>query len=170
MNTSEPELPQHLYTETTEPGGTATRATVATDKLIAWAEDERGDAVDRWCQQIHDKEIKAIDAWEDDRILQLEDEWMSLEHDEDAEYDEDEDEDEDERRYHLACEAVIKEASIKRGGARKRMAENRAAIEALVEQSRAYIETHKPPPHEGHTLEYLVALAVFAAVVYLLLT
>jgi hypothetical protein len=50
------------------------------------------------------------------------------------------------------------------------MAEHRAAIEALVEQSRAYIEANKPPPHEGHALEYLVALAIFAAVVYVLLT
>ena len=87
MNTSEPELPQHLYTEATEPDGTATRATIAADKLIAWSEDGRGDAVDSWCQQIHDREIKAIDAWEDDRILQLEDEWIALEQDEDAEYD-----------------------------------------------------------------------------------
>ena len=165
MNTSELELPQHVYKETTNPDGTVTMDTFASDKLIAWSEDGYGDAIDKWCKQVCDRKIEAIDTWEDNRILQLEDEWMLIEKNE---YDEDEDEDEE--RYHLACDVVTREAGVKRDGARERMVEHKAAIEELAQQAREFIATHKPPPQEDNLTGYLVAIAAFAAVAYVLVT
>ncbi|MEN8107251.1 MAG: hypothetical protein ABFS22_04515 [Pseudomonadota bacterium] len=169
MNTSELELPKHLYTETADPDGPATMDTIVPDKLIAWSEDSVGDAIDRWCKQICNRKIEVIDAWEDNRILQLEDEWISLEHDgDDDEYDDDQDE--DERHYHLACDAVNSNAAVKRDVARERMAEHKTAIEELVQQSREFITAHQPPPQEDHWVGYLLAIAAVAAVAYVLIT
>lgn len=169
MNTPELELPKHLYTDTADPDATATMDTIVPDKLIAWSEDGYGDAIDRWCKQICDRKIEAIEAWEDNRILQLEDEWISLEHDgDDDEYDEDQDE--GEGHYHLACDAVNRDAVVKRDGARERMAEHKTAIEELVQQSREFIAAHQPPPQEDHWVGYLLAIAAVAAVAYVLFT
>lgn len=165
MNTSELELPQHLYTESTGPDGSATRVTLASDKLIAWSEGGRGDAIDQWCRQLCDRKIAAINTWKDNRILQLEDDWASTEN-----HVEDEDDDEEEERYHLACELVIREAEMKRTAARERMAEQKAAIEKLVQQARAFNAAQTPPPQESHMAGYLVVIAALAAVAYVLLT
>ena len=165
MNTSEPELPRYLYTETGDPAGSATRFTYAPDRLIAWSEGGRGDAIDNWCKQIYDKKIAAINTWKDNRILQLEDDWASAENDV-----EDEDEDEDEKRYHMACEAVTLEAARKRELARKQMVEHKAAIELLVLQARDFNATHKPPVQEDHLVGYLIAIAAVVAIAYVLIS
>lgn len=169
MNTSEPILPEHLYIESTVHDGTATKVTVVPDKLIAWSEVGGGDAIDNWCKQICDEKIAAINTWEDDRILQLEDEWVSSENDV-----EEEDEDEDEKRYHLACEAVSSDAKMKRAIAREQMAEHKAAIEKLVRQTRTFNESRKPPREEKHLVGYLVvalsAVLTIAVMAYVLIT
>jgi hypothetical protein len=165
MNTSEPELPQHLYIHSTDPDDTATRAALAPDKLISWSQGGRGDAIDKWCQQICDSKLAAINSWHDNRILQLEDEWASTEN-----HVEDEDADADEERYHQACEAVTREAQQKRALARKRMAEHKAAIEKLVQQARAFSAAHTPPPQEDHLVGYLIAIAAVVAVAYMLIS
>lgn len=165
MNTSERELPKHLYIESTGPDGAASRFTFAPDKLIAWSESGRGDAIDKWCKQICDKKIVAINTWKDNQILHLEDDWASAENNI-----EEEDEDEEERRYHLACEQVARKARMKREIARKQMAEHKAAIEKLVRQARAFSAAHTPPPQEGHLIGYLIAAAAIAAVAYVLIT
>jgi hypothetical protein len=169
MNTSEPLLPKHLYIHSTAPDGTVTNVTFSPDKLLAWSECGRGDAVDKWCKQICDKKIAAINTWEDNRILQLEDDWASAENDV-----EDEDEDEDEIRFNLACEAVTREATMKRENAREQMAEHKAAIEKLVRQARASNAAHTPPPQESHLVRYLIAVGIGIvmgiAVAYVLFT
>jgi len=166
MNASDLELPPHLYTAATDPDSGRQQVMLNADKLIAWSEQGGGDAVDSWCRQFCDRELDAIDVWEDNRILELEEEWMS--DDKDVE---DEDEDEDEHRYHLACEAVAREAASKRAGARERLAEHKAAIERRVREARDYAAAHKPPPEEEeHWFEYLLALAGAAAVAFVLLT
>ena len=169
MNTSEPILPKHLYTESTAPDGTATKVTFVPDKLIAWSEVGGGDAIDNWCKQICDKKIAAINTWEDDRILQLEDEWASSENDV-----EEEDEDEEEKRYHLACEVVSRDAEMKRDLAREQMSEHKAAIEELVRQTKTFNETHTSPKEEKHLVGYLAvaisAVLAIAVVAYMLIT
>lgn len=168
MNASDLELPLHLYTETTDPAGSVLpRVVLDADKLIAWSELGRGDAVEIWCKQFCDRELDAIDAWEDNRILQLEEEWMSIEKDV-----EEEEEDEDENRYHLACETVAREADARRARARARMVEQRAAIERRVQEARVYIAAHKSraPPEDVPWFDYLLALAGVAALAFVLLT
>ena len=158
MNTSELELPRHLYSETEKPDGTGYKVTFTAEKLIAWSEDGYGDAIDKWCKQIFDRKIEAIDAWEEHRFLQLEEEWLSVENDED--------DDEAEEHYHLACDAVAREADIKRDAAMERMAEHKAAIERLVQESKDFIASDETPPEEEHILGYLIGLAAVAAVAY----
>jgi hypothetical protein len=171
MNTSEPLLPKHLYVDSAAPDGTVTKVTFSPDKLIAWSESGRGDAIDKWCKQICDKKIVAINTWEDNQILQLEDDWVSSENNV-----EEEDEDEEEERYHLACEAVSRDAEMKREVAREQMLEHKAAIEKLVRQARTCNATPIPLPQESHIVRYLIALAVGIgigigiAVAYMLVT
>ena len=169
MNTSELVLPKHLYIESAAPDGTAPRFTFAPDKLIAWSEDGHGDAIDKWCKQVCDKKIAAINTWEDNQILYLEDDWASAENDI-----EEEDEDEDEIRFHLACETITREAKMKREIAREQMTEHKAAIEELVRQARTINTAHTPPRQESHAVKYLIVLAVGIcigiAVAYVLLT
>jgi hypothetical protein len=169
MNTSEPLLPKHLYVDSTGPDGTVSRFTFAPDKLIAWSEDGHGDAIDKWCKHVCDKKIVAINTWEDNQILYLEDEWASVENDI-----EEEDEDEDEIRFHFACEAVTREAEMKRETAREQMAEHKAAIEKLVRQTRASHASHTQPPQESHLVRYLIAvgigIGIGIAVAYVLFT
>jgi hypothetical protein len=169
MNTSEPLLPKHLYSDSTAADGTVPRLTVSPEKLIAWSEGGNGDAIDKWCKHICEKKIVAINTWEDNQILYLEDEWASIENDV-----EDEDEDEDENRFHFACEAVTREAQMKRDIAREQMTEHKAAIEKLVKQARGASATHIPPSHENRLVRYLIAVAIGIgigiAVAYLLFT
>jgi hypothetical protein len=169
MNTSEPILPKHLYIESTATGGTANKVTFEPEKLIAWSEVGGGDAIDNWCRQICDEKIAAINTWEDDRILELEDEWVSSENDV-----EEEDEDEEEKRYHLACEVVSRDAEKKREIAREQMAEHKAAIEKLVRQARTLNVTHTPPKEKKYLVGYLLvavsAVVAIAAVAYVLIT
>jgi hypothetical protein len=171
MNTSEPLLPKHLYIDSTTPDGTVTKVTIAPDKLLAWSEGGRGDAVDKWCKQICDKKIVAINTWEDNRILQLEDEWASAENDVEEE---DEEEDEDEIRFNLACEVVSRDAEMKREVAREQMAEHKTAIEKLVRQAKASNAAYTPPPQESHLAKYLIAVGIGIvmgiAVAYVLFT
>lgn len=168
MNASDLELPPHLYNHTTgSTGSDLPRVTLDADKLIAWSERGRGDAVERWCKQFCDRELDAIDTWEDNRVLQLEEEWMSIEKDV-----EEEEEDEDENRYHQACDLVAREADARRARAHARKVEQQAAIERRVQEARAYIAAHKSesPPEEAPWFDYLLALAGIAAVAFVLMT
>jgi hypothetical protein len=165
MKTPELELPKHVYDESTAPDGSGTRLTYSAERLVAWAERERGDAIGKWCRQICDRTLENIDAWEDNRILQLEDEWVSIEQDI-----EDDEDDENEHHYHQACDTVVREAASKRDRARQQMLEHSAAIEKLVREARNHIEAHRPPPQEEHFVGYFLAIAAIAAVAYVVVT
>ena len=170
MKTSELELPKHLYTVASSPCGTMKKFVFSPDMLITWAEDGRGDAVARLCHEVCDRRIEAIDNWESDRILQLEDEWIAAGNDVDAYSLEDEDEDNDEhvKRYHEACEAVVREAEMKRARARERMNEHKSAVETLVQEAREFIAAHEPPPAEDHFVGYLLTIGAVMAAGYVL--
>ena len=57
MNTSELELPKHLYTEASSPCGSMKKVIFSPDMLINWAEDGRGDAITRLCHDVCEKKI-----------------------------------------------------------------------------------------------------------------
>ena len=159
MNTSEMELPKHLYTETTAPCGTMIKVIIEPDMLISWSEEGRGDAITRLCHNVYERKIEAIDAWESDRILQLEDEGIAAGNDEDV----------TEKRYHLTCETVVQEAEKKRASTREWMTEHKTAVEILVQEAREFIAAHETPPQEDNLVAFLLAIGAIVAAGYVLL-
>jgi hypothetical protein len=116
------------------------------------------------CHQVYEKKILEINAWEDDRILQLEDYWLEAENDDDVSGEKDD----DENPYHLACEEIVREAEMKRASVREQMNEHRSNVEKLVEDARRYLATHKTP-QEDHLVEYvffIVAVCIAGYVMF----
>jgi len=166
MKTSEMELPQHLYTKTTSPCGTKTKYIIAPDKLVSWAEEGRGDAINRLCHTVCERKIASIDEWERDRILQLEEELMSAGNDEDIyrrKY-------VNVKHYPTTPEDVVREAELKRANAKERMTEHQIAVEKLVQEARVFISVHYANEEEDNMLEYLLAIGAIGAMAYVLLT
>ncbi|MDH5515542.1 MAG: hypothetical protein OEY45_10330, partial [Gammaproteobacteria bacterium] len=162
MNDSRPELPGHLYIENYDPDSSEVIASLAAHKVLAWSQEGRGDAIDKWCKHVADQKIAAIGAWEESRFLRLEEQWISVENDED--------DDAEEERYHQACAEVARKARLKREQTRQQSSEHRSAIEKIVEESREFIEAQEPPPQEDHFFDYVLATAVVITVIYLLNT
>jgi hypothetical protein len=156
------ELPKHLYTETRAADGTLTDITFIPEKLIAWYEYSRGSALQRWYQDIYDREIEAIAAWEDNQFLQLEEDWLEQENGEN--------DDAAEAQYHRACQAITRKADSRRKAVKTRIQETRAAIEELVSQSREHIVSHQPAEPVDHTFITLLALGGAAALVFMLIS
>jgi len=166
MKTSEMELPQHLYTETTSPCGTMTKFIIAPDKLVSWAEEGRGDAIVTLCHTVYERKLATIDAWERDRILQLEDEWMAAGNNEDLhsrKY-------KNVKRYHTTQEDVAREAELKRANAKERLTDHQSALEKLVQEAREFISAHNAHQEEDDMLPYLLTIGIVAAVAYVLVT
>jgi hypothetical protein len=156
------QLPKHLYTETRGPDGVVTEITFAPEKLIAWYEYSRGDAIHRWYQDICDREIAAIDAWEDNHFLLQEEKWLEQENGQD--------DDTAETQYDLACQAIAREADSRRNAVYTRIRDTKAAIEELVMQSREHIAAHQPDEPVDHTFLTLIAIGGFIALVVMLTT
>lgn len=155
-------LPRYLYTETSDPDGSVTGISIAPDKLLDWSTSGYGDAIDKLCRQDYDSELESIHAWEQARLLQLEEHWMTLENgvDDDAH----------EQQYDADCEALARKADARRDAAGTRMAERKAAIEQLVQQASIHLGKHRLPPREESLLGYWIALAAVGAVAYTLAT
>jgi hypothetical protein len=164
MKTSEMELPPHLYTKTTSPCGTNTKYTVAADKLVSWAEDGRGDAINELCHTVYERKIASINAWERDRMLQLEDEWTTAGDGEDM-YSR---KFVNVKHYPTTREDVAKDAEMKRANAKEQLAEHHIAIEKLVQEARSFITAHYAQ-EEGDMLPYLIILGAIGAFAYFLL-
>jgi hypothetical protein len=164
MKTSELELPPHLYAEeATSPGGDMTRL-IAPDKLISWAEEGGGDAIARLCHTVYERKLASIDAWERDRILQLEDEWMAAGNDEDmsgCKY-------VNVKHYHTTREDVARVAEEKRASIKERMTEHQTAIEELVQEAREFISACVAQQDEGDMLGYLFGIMIIFAAGYAL--
>jgi len=164
MNTSELKLPEHLFTDDTDPDGAITRL-IAPDRLVSWAEEGRGDAINRLCHTVYEKRLARIDAWERDRILQLEKEWMAAGNDENMsgfKY-------ANVKHYHTTREDVAREAELKRAVVKERMKEHQAAIEELVQEARAFISAYVAQQDEGDMLSYLLGIVVLIGAGYALL-
>jgi len=156
------QLPKHLYTETRAADGTITDITFATEKLIAWYEYGRGDALHRWYQDICDREIEAIDAWEDNQFLLLEEKWLEQENGQD--------DDAAEAHYDLACQTIATEADNRREAVMRRIQEIRADIDKLVAQSREHLAAHQPEYPVDYTFMTLLAVGGAIALVYMLIS
>lgn len=165
MKTLDLELPQYLYTETTSPGG-AMVDLIAPEKLVSWAEQGRGDAIFKLCQTVYEREIATIDAWERDRIQQLENELMASGNDEDmsgSKY-------VNVRHYHTTREDVMREAELKRASIKERMNKQQGAIEELVLEAREFISAFAAQKDEGDMLTYLFVVIVIGVACYALFT
>lgn len=162
VHASELQLPKHLYNETRAPDGTLKDIVYEPEKLIAWYEYSRGDAMHRWYQNICDREIGSIDAWEDNQFLVQEEKWLEQENGQD--------DDMAEVQYDLACQAIAREADSRRAAVMMRIHDTKAAIEELVSQSRAHIAAHQPEEPVDYTFMVLLAVGGAIALVYLLIT
>ena len=162
MKISELELPQHLYTETTGDCGT-TGELIAPEELVSWADQGRGDAVFSLCHTVYERNLASIDAWERDRIQQLEDELMSAGNDEymsGSKY-------ANVKHYHTTLEDVAREAEMKRASVKERMVKHQAAIEELVQEAREFISAFVVQQDEGDMLTYLLAVVAVVAAGYM---
>jgi len=160
MSTLELELPFYLYTEKTDHDGSVTGMNYKAEKLVAWAEDGRGDAVDKLCEQIHKRDLELIEAWKDHQFLLLEETWVAVEGGiNDAA---------NEKQYELACNAVHTEAQEKGAIAGQKKQQRKSDIEKLVMQSRKCL-ANCPAPQESNASGYLAALAALSVLVYVVL-
>jgi hypothetical protein len=165
MKTSELELPQHLYTEATSPCGAMTRL-IAPDKLVSWSEEGRGDAIFSLCHTVHERKLANINAWERDRIQQLEDELMSAGNDEGmsgSKY-------VNVKYYHTTLEDVAREVELKRANVKERMTKHQTAIEELVQEAREIISAFVAQQDEGDMLTYLLVIVAVVAACYAFFT
>jgi len=160
MSVLEPELPFYLYTEKKGPDGVVTGLNYKAEKLVAWAESGRGDAVGRLCEEGLARDLEAIEAWKDNQFLLLEETWVAVENGiNDIE---------NEKQYELACGAVNREAEGKGEIAEKKKKQRKSDIEKLILQSRECL-ANCPAPPESNTSGYLIALAALGVLVYVVL-
>lgn len=162
MHALDLELPKHLYTETRSPDGAIKDITFEPEKLIAWYEYGQGNALQRWYQDICDREIEAIDAWEDTWSLLQEEKWLEQENGQD--------DDAAEAQYNLACEAIAREAESRRDAVMTRINETKAAIEQLVTESREHLAAHQPAEPVDHTFMILLALGGAITLIIMLIS
>jgi hypothetical protein len=163
MKIAELKLPENLYTEDTSPSGEVIRL-ISPDKLISWAEEGRGDAIARLCHTVYEKRLAGIDAWERDRILQLEEEWMAAGNDDNvsgSKY-------VNVKHYHTTREDVVREAELKRASVKKRLIEHQTSIEDLVQEAREFMSAYVAQQDEGDMLPYLLGIVVLIAAGYAL--
>jgi len=161
MKIYELELPQNLFAETTNPGGAGDKLIVP-DMLVSWAEQGRGDAIYRLCHTVYERRLASINAWESDRIQQLEKELMLSGNDEDmsgSKY-------VNVRHYHTTLEDVVREAELNRASVKERMTEHQTAIENLVQEAREFISAFVVQQDEGNMLTYLLIIIAIVAAGY----
>jgi len=161
MKTYELELPPHLYAETTSPCSAGDKLIVP-DMLVSWAEQGRGDAIYRLCHTVYERRLASINAWESDRIQQLEEELMLSGNDEDmsgSKY-------VNVKHYHTTLEDVVREAELNRASVKERMTEHQTAIEELVQEAREFISAFVVQQDEGNMLTYLLVIIVIVAAGY----
>jgi hypothetical protein len=160
MSALELELPLHLYTENKEPDGVVAGLNYSADKLVAWADCGRGDAVDRLCEQVLERDLEVIEAWKENQFLLLDETWMAVENGiNDIE---------NEKQYGLACDAVNREAEGKDMIAEQKKKQRKSDIEKLILQSREFVAANQPVYQESGAAGYLLALAAFSVLVYVL--
>jgi len=163
MKISELELPLHLYSETTGHGPCeAGDKLIAPENLVYWAEEGRGDAIYRLCHTDYERELAGINAWESERVQELENELMATGDGEDMSgnrYDR-------VKHYHTTLEDVAKEAELKRASVKERMTRRQSAIEELVKEAREVISAYVVQEDEGDMLSTMLTIVVIGAACY----
>jgi len=160
MSAQELELPFYLYTEKKGLDGIVTGLNYKAEKLVAWAESGRGDAVDKLCEQGLARDIEAIEDWRDNQFLLLEETWVAVENG--INYIE------NEKQYDLACDAVNQEAEGKSEISMNKKKQRKSEIEKLVAQSRECLANCPAPPESNYS-GYLISLAALSVLVYVVL-
>lgn len=162
MHTLEPDLPKHLYIESRDSDGNLIDITYTAEKLVSWAEYRNGAAIDRWCRDRLDRDIEAIDTWEEGRYLALEEQWLEQE--------DGSDDDAAEARYEKACQVIADRSAHKRARAMERMQQHREDIDKLVAESREHLAAHQPAEADAPIFGILLAIGAAATLGYVLLT
>ena len=152
-------LPKHLYRQTLNEDGEVVEVTYLHDRLINWFDHGKG--LRDLCKTVYEDELGNIAGWEEQQLLLLEEQWLEVENGED--------DDANEEQYHLACDAVTREADEKRLIAKSQMAERYSAIEKLVSQCAEHVEEHTPAARTSHAAEYVLAFIIIAVVAFVLL-
>ncbi|MGB5177368.1 MAG: hypothetical protein WBP44_01430 [Gammaproteobacteria bacterium] len=152
-------LPRHLYRETLNEDGEVIDVTYLHDRLINWFDHGKG--MQNLCQTVYEKELEDIAGWEEEQLMLLEEQWLEIETGED--------DDENEEQYHLACEAVTREADARRAVAKSQMGQRYSEIEQLVSSCAQHIEEHTPAAHTSHAAEYTLAIILIIVLAFVLL-
>jgi hypothetical protein len=162
MNTLELNLPPHLYVETKDEEGAVTGIELDADKLLIWAGHGHGNAIATYCNQLLERELQAIDTWQERRLLLLDEQWHEAENGED--------DDAAEQQYDLACMRVLDEAEQRRNRAIARVARQQAAIEQLVCDADAHLDEHRPAEDENTSMALMFFLLAAGAVIFTVFT
>jgi len=162
MSAVELNLPQHLYVETRDEDGVVTGTELAADRLLVWAGHGYGNSISNYCRKLLDREIQAIDTWQERRLLLLDEKWHEAENGED--------DDVAERQYAAACEDVINAADRRREQATAHMKQHQIAIEQLVYEAEAHLQEGRPAEDDNTSMGLLFALLAAGALVYTLLS
>ncbi len=152
-------LPRHLYTEALNEDGKVTDVTYLHDRLINWFDHGKG--LQNLCQSVYENELDDIAGWEEEQLMLLEEQWLEIESGED--------DDDNEEQYHLACDAVTREADERRAVAESQMGQRYSEIEQLVSRCAEHIEEHAPETHASHAAEYTLAVILIVVVTFVLL-
>jgi len=139
---------------------------IAPEMLVSWAEQGRGDAIFRLCHTVYERKLASINAWESDRLQQLEDELMAAGNEEDMpgyKY-------VNVKHYHTTREDVVREAELKRASVKECRTKHQAAIEELVLEAREFISDFAAQQDEGDMLTYLLVTVFVVAAGYAFFT
>lgn len=162
MSTLELNLPQHLYVETKDEDGMVTGLELDADKLLFWAGHGHGRAIADFCRKLRDEELATIEAWQERRLLLLDEQWQEAENDID--------DDAAEQRYEQECERVLAEAEQRRERSAVRMARRQSAIEQLVQDAEAHLEEYRPVEDDNVSLGLMFFLLAAGALVFMFYT
>lgn len=162
MSTLELNLPPHLYVETKDAEGRVTGLELDADKLVFWAGHGYGHAIADYCRKQLDGELATIEAWQERRLLLLDEQWQEAENgiDDDAA----------EARYEQECERLLAEAEQRRERAAVRMAHRQSAIEQLVREAEAHLEEFRPAEDDNATIGLMFLLLAAGALVFMFYT
>ena len=162
MSALELNLPQHLYVESKDEEGAVTGIELDADRLLAWAGHGYGNSITHYCDRLLEREIQAIDTWQERRLLLLDEQWQEAENGED--------DDAAEQHYALACDQVLSEAERRRARARGLMARHQAAIEQLVREAEAHLEENRPAEDDNASMGLMFFLLAAGAIIFTLFT
>jgi hypothetical protein len=151
-------LPRHLYMENRDQQGDVTDVVYLHDRLMNWFDSGKG--VNRLCQSVYEQQLARIAHWEESQVLLLEEQWLAIENGED--------DDANEAQYHIACDAVAREADDRRALAARERDLRHSAINELVENCAGHLEEHAPEPFTSHAAEFTLAIMLTGIVAFML--